>query len=105
MERTRVWRGTVKAGAGDEHERFVAWLGSDEAEAQYAKFGLTNYTLAQDGEELAITLGAEEPTSVIRFLRNSRMWPDFWEYRPGDPTGVGEPTGTVRVSWRRSAES
>ena len=105
MERTRVWRGTVRAESADEHERFVAWLGTDEAESQYAKFGLTSYSLAQSGPDLAITLGAEEPTSVIRFLRNARMWPDIWEYRPAEPSDMPEPAGTVRVSWRRPPRS
>ena len=100
MERTRVWQGTVKPEAGAEHERFVAWLGGDEAATQYRKFLLTGYTLAQRGDELTVTLAAEEPLAFIRFLRNHRMWPDFWEYRPAEPSG-DPPGGEVRVRWRR----
>jgi hypothetical protein len=105
MERTRVWRGTVKPEARDEHERFVAWLGTDEAAAQYAKYLLTGYTLAQQGDDLTITMGAEEPVALIRFLRNPRMWPEFWEFRSA-AAGTDAPTAEgVRVRWRREAEA
>lgn len=104
MERTRVWRGTVKPEARDEHERFVAWLASDEAAVQYAKFLLTGYSLAQDGDELTITLASEDPLAMIRFLRNHRMWPDFWEYRGTESSGEAAPPETVRVQWRRRAK-
>ena len=103
MERTRVWRGTVKPEARDEHERFVAWLNSDEAAVQYQKFFLTGYTLAQNGDELTITMAAEEPLGMIRFLRNHRMWPDFWEF--GSAEGQASDPGAVRVEWRRGSGS
>jgi hypothetical protein len=100
MERTRVWHGHVKPGHRDDHERFVAWLNTDEARLQYAKFLLNGYVLAQLGDDLTITLAAEEPPALIRFLRNPRMWPDFWEY---DSAGGDEqpPDEAVRVRWRR----
>ena len=104
MEGTRVWRGRVKSGARAEHERFVAWLNTDEARQQYAKFLLTGYTLAEDGDALTITLAAEEPPPIIRFLRNPRMWPEIWEFESagaGGPTSGQDGAGTVRVRWRR----
>ena|SRR5687767_8086919 len=101
MERSRIWRGRVRPEARAEHEQFVEWLGSDEAAVQYAKFLLNGYSLAQEGDDLTITLAAEEPPPIIRFLRNSRMWPEYWEYvsASSDPSGV--PDDAVRVRWRR----
>ena len=101
MERTRVWRGTVQPEARDEHERFVAWLNSDEAAVRYAKYGLTGYTLSQQGDELTISMAAEEPTQVIRFLRNPRMWPDFWVFQTATPEPRDPAMDDVRVRWRR----
>ncbi len=108
MEGSRIWRGRVKDGARDGHERFVQWLNTDEARQQYAKFLLTGYTLAEDGDALTVTLAAEEPPPIIRFLRNGRMWPEFWEFQAagaGGSTAGGGCTGTVRVQWRRNANA
>jgi hypothetical protein len=102
MEGTRVWHGRVKPEHRAEHEQFVQWLGTDEAEAQYAKFLLNGYSLAQQGDDLTITMTASEPPPIIRFLRNPRMWPEYWEYvsAGGDPSDV--PEESVRVHWRRA---
>jgi hypothetical protein len=102
MERTRVWHGQVKPEAHAEHEQFVYWLGTDEAKVQYAKFLLTGYTLAQHGDDLTILLSSEEPPAVIRFLRNPRMWPPFWEFQPGSTDVPDVPADEVRVRWRKS---
>jgi hypothetical protein len=101
MERTRIWRGRVKPEGREEHEQFVAWLGSDEAAVQYAKFLLNGYSLAQQGDDLTITLAAEEPPPIIRFLRNSRMWPEYWEYLSAGGDAADVPDEAVRVRWRR----
>lgn len=108
MEGKRIWRGRVKPESRDEHEQFVEWLNGDEAKEQYRKFLLTGYTLAERDGQLTITLGAEEPPPIIRFLRNPRMWPDIWEFEGAGPAGPdsddGE-AGDVRVRWRREAAS
>lgn len=103
MERTKAWRGTVKPEAREEHERFVAWLATDEAAVQYAKFLLNGYTLAQAGDDLTITMAAEDPLVFIRFLRNHRMWPEFWEFDSSQPPAESASAGDVRVRWRRGA--
>jgi hypothetical protein len=103
MERTRVWRGRVKPEARDEHEQFVAWLNSDEAKAQFAKFLLNGYTLAQQGDDLTIAMAAEEPPPIIRFLRNTRMWPEYWEYLSAGNAAEDIPEEAVRVRWRRAS--
>ncbi len=102
MDRTRVWRGRIKPGHRDEHEQFVAWLQTDEAAVQYAKFLLNGYSLAQQGDALTVTLAAEEPPPIIRFLRNPRMWPDYWEYLSAGGDAADVPDDAVRVRWRRS---
>jgi hypothetical protein len=102
MERTRVWRGRVRPEGRAEHERFVEWLGSDEAKVQYQKFLLSGYSLAQQGDDLTITLAAEEPPPIVRFLRNARMWPKYWEYLSAGSEGPDLPDDAVRVRWRRA---
>ena len=102
MERTRVWHGRVNPERRDEHEQFVAWLNSDEARVQYAKFLLNGYSLAQQGDNLTITLAAEEPPPIIRFLRNGRMWPEYWEYLSGGGDDAEVPDEAMRVRWRRA---
>ena len=101
MERTRVWHGRVRPGAHEQHEKFVEWLGTDEAKVQYAKFLLTGYTLAQHDDDLTILLSSEEPPAIIRFLRNPRMWPEIWEFRPGSTEVPELPADEVRVRWRK----
>ena len=102
MERTRVWHGRVKPEAREESERFVQWLGTDEAAVQYAKFLLTGYSLAQQGDDITITMSYEEPPAVIRFLRNPRMWPDYWEYVDAGTDEPEPPAEAVRVRWHKS---
>ena len=102
MERTRIWHGHVKPEQRDEHEQFIEWLNTDEARVQYAKFLLNGYSLAQQGDDLTITLAAEEPPAIIRFLRNPRMWPEFWEYDSAGGDADAPPEESVRVRWRRT---
>jgi hypothetical protein len=102
VERTRVWRGKVKPEARDQHEQFVTWLGTDEAKLQYAKFLLTGYELGQQGDDLTVRLSAEEPPAIIRFLRNPRMWPNYWEYVSAGNEQAEIPADTLRVHWRKA---
>jgi hypothetical protein len=101
MERTRVWHGRVKPGSRDESDCFVQWLGTDEAAVQYAKFLLTGYSLAQQGDDITIRMSYEEPPAIIRFLRNPRMWPDYWEYVDAGTEAPALPADALRVNWRK----
>src|SRR4051812_50035944 len=102
MDGTRIWRGRVDPEHREAHEQFVAWLGTAEAEAQYAKFLLNGYSLAQQGDDLTITMTAPEPPPIIRFLRNKRMGPDHWEYISAGAATDEDPDGSVRARWRRA---
>jgi hypothetical protein len=103
-EHVRLWLGKVAAGKTPEHEAFVTWLSSDEAAQQLAKYLLSGYRLYQHNELLKVEMRAEEPLTFIRFLRNSRMWPPFWEFVAAgrsDSGGQAEDHGRVRVDWKR----
>jgi len=102
MERTRVWHGRVKPESHDEHEQFVAWLNTDEARVQYAKFLLNGYSLVQEGDDLTVTMTYGEPPAIIRFLRNTRMWPEYWEYISAGGDAADLPDDAVRVRWQRT---
>ena len=102
MDGTRVWRGRVNPEHREELEEFVAWLGTDEARVQYAKFLLNGYSLAQQGDDLTVTMTASEPPPIIRFLRNRRMWPDYWEYISAGSGAPDVPDEAVRVRWQRA---
>ena len=39
---------------------------------------------------------------IIRFLRNPRMWPEYWEYLSAGGDAPELPEDAVRVRWRRS---
>jgi hypothetical protein len=105
---TREWLGRVRPSQQEAHERFVAWLNSEEARSLIARFPLAEYRLEQRSDELKVTLTATEPTGLIRFLRFDRFWPEFWEYqgggRPAGPLPSPESLGpALRVYWRRGA--
>lgn len=102
MDGTRVWRGRVNPEHRKEHEQFVTWLGTDEARTQYAKYLLNSYSLAQQGDDLTVTMSASEPPPIIRFLRNPRMWPEYWEYVSAGSATDEVPEDAVRVRWRRA---
>jgi len=104
VEGTRTWQGRIKPEAREAHETFVAWLQTDEARTQFSKFLLTGYSLHEDADTVTVTLSAAEPPPIIRFLRNSRMWPDFWEFESAGRGTDATTAGTERVRWRRPAD-
>lgn len=109
-QHVRLWLGRVAEGQGEQHETFVRWLQSDEAQSQFAKYLLTGYSLVQHGELLKVVMRAEEPLAFIRFLRNPRMWPPCWEFVTAgradhDTPESLEEHGEVRVDWRARSAS
>lgn len=97
----RTWTGRVRPGSDSDHERFVAWLGSGEGQALLARSLLAAYRLVEQDGRLTVTLQADEPPPIIRFLRNPRFWPEFWEFESADPASALDPTARQRVAWQK----
>jgi hypothetical protein len=96
----RSWTGRIRFGAEAEHERFVAWLTSPEGRSLLSRSLLTDYRLVEQDGRLTVVFAADEPQAIIRFLRNHRFWPDFWEFESADPTRTVAPDATERINWR-----
>jgi hypothetical protein len=106
-EDSRVWVGNVSSGRGADHERFIEWLNSPEAESIFRRRRLTEYQLTEDNGTITVIFKAPhtgDPRIMIDFLRYPGLWPDFWEFvRGGRPEDEPAATsGTVRVHWRRT---
>jgi hypothetical protein len=100
-EDSRIWNGRLEDGHADEHERFVGWLNSADAQEVFRRRRLTEYTLAQDGDKLMVTFKAPhtgDPRIMIDFLRYPGLWPEYWLFENSD---MQAPSGSVRVHWRR----
>ena len=97
MERT--WTGRIRPGQEQEHEQFVAWLGSAEGTRSLSRALLTAYRLAEQDGRLTVSFAATEPPAVIRFLRNRRFWPEFWEFESADRTDALGDGARERVRW------
>jgi hypothetical protein len=79
------WAGTVREGSEAEHQRFVDELRTPALAELLRKYSLTEYAMYQDGNRLEVVFKAEKPTIIPGFLKNHRMWPDFWEFsQPGE---------------------
>ena len=99
MERT--WTGRLRAGAEAEHARFVEWLRSTEGQGFLARSLLTSYRLSEQDGRITVKLAADEPPPIIRFLRNPRFWPAFWEFESADPTEALGLEARELVSWQK----
>lgn len=104
-EDTRVWIGRIASGHAAEHERFVEWLNSAEAQSIFRRRRLTEYELIEDNGVVTVVFKAPrtgDPRIMIDFLRYPGLWPDYWEFVRG---GRAEetPAGARRVHWRREA--
>lgn len=104
-ERVAVWSGRVKEGAEAQHAAHVQWLRSAEAGQVFSRYLLEEYRLVQRGARLEVTFKSKDPPAIIRFIRNRRMWPAFWQYEgagsgPADEAEGGLP-GELLVHWRR----
>ncbi|MCC7103769.1 MAG: hypothetical protein IT307_01385 [Chloroflexi bacterium] len=100
-ERTRVWNGRILDGTDATHEAFVDWLRSGEGQRLLSRTLLSAYRLARDGGRITVTLSAMEPTSIIKFLRDPRVWTGAWEFVSADPEESIADTAPALVSWRR----
>ena len=97
----RTWTGRIKPGAEAEHDKFVVWLASDDGQGFLSRSLLTSYRLAEADGRLTVTLGADEPPPLIRFLRNPRFWPEFWEFESAERDRAVGPSARERLVWRK----
>lgn len=79
-EFTGRWTGRVRSGAEDDHERFLDGLRTSEGGRLLERCGLTDYRLYQRGTDLEIHFKSAKPSIIAGFLRNKRMWPQYWEF-------------------------
>ena len=97
----RIWTGRVRPGAEAEHESFVTWLSSPEGQRSLAHSLLTAYRLSEADGRLTVRFAANEPPPIIRFLRNRRFWPEFWEFESADPGQAVGSDAVERLRWRK----
>jgi hypothetical protein len=102
MERT--WTGRVRGGSEADHERFVDWLRSAEGGEFLRRALLSTYRLAEQDGRVTVRMDADEPPKLIRFLRNRRFWPEFWEFESADPAVALGPAARERVAWRANEQ-
>jgi hypothetical protein len=78
------WSGRVQSTADEQHDAFVAALRSPESAELLGKYSLTEYAMYQRDRELEVIFKSEKPEIIAGFLKNKRMWPDYWEFEaPG----------------------
>jgi len=86
------WSGRVQRGAEQQHQAFVAELRTPESAELLGKYSLTEYAMYQDGSALDVVFKSEKPPIIAGFLKNKRMWPDYWEFEaPGDTDVPNKP--------------
>ncbi|MBI4214118.1 MAG: hypothetical protein HY534_07410 [Chloroflexi bacterium] len=79
----------MRQGHESEHEAFLDRLESAQGANLLRRCSLTYYALYQSGSDLRIVFRSEKPSIIAGFLRNRRMWPDYWEFeRAGESEDV-----------------
>jgi hypothetical protein len=79
------WSGRVQAGAEAQHDRFVEELRTPASAELLGKYSLTEYAMYQRADDLEVIFKSEKPEIIAGFLKNKRMWPDYWEFEaPGE---------------------
>jgi hypothetical protein len=78
------WSGRVQAGAEEQHGQFVASLRTPASAELLGKYSLTDYAMYQRDDELEVIFKSAKPEIIAGFLKNKRMWPDYWKFEaPG----------------------
>ena len=78
------WSGRVQAGAEKQHDEFVSALRTPDTAELLGKYTLTDYAMYQRDDEIEVIFKSEKPSIIAGFLKNKRMWPDYWEFEgPG----------------------
>ena len=81
------WSGRLRAGAEEQHTQFVEALRTPRSAELLGKYSLTEYAMYQRDGELEVIFKSEKPEIIAGFLKNKRMWPDYWEF---DAPGVAD---------------
>ena len=100
-EDSRTWNGHLEAGHDAEHERFIAWLNSPDAQEVFRRRRLNEYTVRQDSDKLSVAFTAPhtgDPRIMIDFLRYPGLWPEYWIF---ESSASDSNLGDVRVHWKR----
>jgi len=93
------WSGRVQPGAEQQHEAFVAELRTPASAELLGKYSLTEYAMYQEGAALDVVFKSEKPPIIAGFLKNKRMWPDYWEFDAPGETDV--PNKPLVFKWTR----
>jgi hypothetical protein len=79
------WSGRVQPSAEKQHDDFVTALRTPESAVLLGKYSLTEYAMYRRGDALEVIFKSEKPEIIAGFLKNKRMWPDYWEFEaPGE---------------------
>jgi hypothetical protein len=110
VARIIYWAGRLRPGGEAEHAAFLAFLRSPEGHDLLARYGLQRYTLARQGERIAVRFATASPPRAIGFLRNPRAWPEAWELDPEArgslmARGLGPEDGEIEFDWSRPADA
>jgi len=75
----------VQPGAEEQHRQFVELLRTPDSAELLGKYSLTEYAMYQRDDQLEVVFKSEKPAIIAGFLKNKRMWPDYWEFEaPGE---------------------
>lgn len=97
-EFTGRWRGSLRPGSEEEHRAFLKQLESPAGRDLLRRCGLTSYSLHQQGDRLDVVFRSEKPSIIPGFLRNRRLWPEYWEF--SQPGGEQDELGPPVFEWR-----
>ena len=79
------WSGHLAAGSAEAHGAFIAWLRSAEGGDLLRRSNLTGYAIFQQGADLDVVFTTPRASILAGFLRNRRLWPEFWVFdHPGE---------------------
>ena len=95
---TGRWRGSLRTGSELEHEAFVRWLESADGADLLGRCNLVYYALYEALPKLRIVFRSNRPSIITGFLRNKRMWPDYWEFE-GSADAGDFVNDTPRFQW------
>ena len=99
-EFTGRWHGSLRAGSETEHRAFLDQLRSAAGADLLHRCGLTRYALYERGNQLDVVFRSEKPSIIAGFLRNKKLWPEYWEF--GAPGSESDLSAAPTFEWRRA---